>query len=157
MLFRSRAIVEILDSRYHEALEAKDTLPGKVAASVHFLDQLLMDFEARARTSLDRKIDRAKRGMGTIVDATAQLAESIERAILAAKERRLITYDELPAPWRVNPHILRGYRFSEKKLDCVKSAFFSFSNETCNIWTHGLGFIMVLTIEIGRASCRERV
>ena len=45
---RARAIVEILESRYHEALEAKDTLPSKVAASVHILDQLLDDFEARA-------------------------------------------------------------------------------------------------------------
>lgn len=143
---RARAIVEILESRYQEALEAKETLPGKVAASVHFLDELLDDFEARAHASLDRKIDRAKRGMETIVDATDKLAESIERAIIAAKERRLISYDELPVPWRVNPHILQGYRFTENKLDCVKSVFCSFSNETCNIWTHGLGFIMVLSI-----------
>jgi adiponectin receptor len=143
---QARAIVEILESRYHEALEAKDTLPGKVAASVHFLDTLLEDFEARAHASFDRKVDQAKRGMETIVDAKDKLAESIERAILAAKERRLITYEELPIPWRVNPHILRGYRFTETKVDCVKSAFCSFSNETCNIWSHGLGFIMVLSI-----------
>lgn len=143
---RARTIVEILESQYHEALEAKETLPGKVAASVHFLDELLEDFESRARISLDRKIDRAKRGMETVVDATGQLAESIERAIVAARERHLISYEELPIPWRVNPHILHGYRFSETKIDCIKSAFFSFSNETCNIWSHGLGFIMVLSI-----------
>lgn len=147
---RARAIVEILESRYHEALEAKDTLPSKVAASVHILDQLLDDFEARAHASLDREIDRAKRRMETVVDVTThaadKLAESIERAIAAAKDRRLITYDELPVPWRVNPHILRGYRFTETKLDCVKSAFCSFSNETCNIWSHGLGFVMVLSL-----------
>jgi adiponectin receptor len=143
---RARAIVEILESRYHEALEAKDTLPGKVAASVHFLDELLDDFEGRAQASLDRKIDRAKRGMEAVVNVTDKLTESIERAIALAKEQRLITYEELPVPWRVNPHILRGYRFTESKIECVKSAFFSFSNETCNIWTHGLGFIMVLSI-----------
>ncbi|KAI5779494.1 hemolysin-III related-domain-containing protein [Geopyxis carbonaria] len=143
---RARAIVDILESRYHEALEAKETLPSKVAASVHFLDQLLGDFEERAHASIDRKMDRAKRGMDAVVDAKDKLAESIERAIIAARERRLITYEELPVPWRVNPHILRGYRFTETKVECVRSAFCSFSNETCNIWTHGLGFLMVLAI-----------
>jgi adiponectin receptor len=91
-------------------------------------------------------MDRAKRGMDAVVDAKDKLAESIERAIIAARERRLITYEELPVPWRVNPHILQGYRFTETKVECVRSAFCSFSNETCNIWTHGLGFLMVLAI-----------
>lgn len=143
---RAKAIVDILESRYHEALEAKDTLPGKVAASVYFLDELLQDFEGRAHASLDRKIDRARRGMEAVVGAKDMLADSIERAIASAKERRLITYEELPVPWRVNPHILNGYRFTESKVECVKSVFCSFSNETCNIWSHGLGFFMVLAI-----------
>ncbi|CCX34467.1 hemolysin-III related-domain-containing protein [Pyronema domesticum] len=147
---RARAIVEILESRYQEALDAKATLPGKVGASVYFLEQLLEDFEARAAASMDRKIDRAKRGVErgveTVVEAAEQLAHSIERALQAAKERKLITYEELPVPWRVNPHITRGYRFTEDKLECVKSAFCCLSNETCNIWSHGFGFIMVVAL-----------
>lgn len=143
---RARTIVEILESQYQHTLEAKDSLPGKVTASVHILEELLLDFESRAQASLDRKLDRAKRGMQNMKDAKDQLQESIERAIQAARERKLITYEELPVPWRVNPHILKGYRFNEKKTECIHSALFSFSNETCNIWSHGLGFLLVMAI-----------
>ncbi|KAL7276854.1 inc metabolism membrane protein [Rhizina undulata] len=146
---RARVIVEILESSYHEAFEKKDTLPAKVHAGVKFLEELLGDFEARSHASMDRKLDSARRGVGRgveqIIDAKDKLAESIEMAIKLARERRLITYDELPFPWRVNPYILRGYRFTETKIDCVRSAF-AINNETCNIWTHGLGFILILTI-----------
>ncbi|KAI5838909.1 hemolysin-III related-domain-containing protein [Morchella snyderi] len=131
---RARVIVEVLESSYHDVLEAKDTLPAKVHAGVRFLEELLGDFEAQAHAGADR-----------VIDAKDKLAESIERAIKAARERRLITYEELPFPWRVNPYILRGYRFTETKLECVKSAF-TLSNETCNIWTHGLGFMLILAI-----------
>ncbi|TGZ79822.1 HlyIII-domain-containing protein [Ascodesmis nigricans] len=139
---RAHAIIEILEERYQHTLDAS-SLPGKVSASVHLLEELLLDFEARAQASLDRKLDRAKRN---IQEAKSTLQDSIERAIAAAKTKRLITYDELPIPWRVNPHILTGYRFNEKKKDCVHSALFSISNETCNIWSHGLGFLLVMAI-----------
>jgi len=77
--------------------------------------------------------------------ARETLKESIENAITTAKEHRLITYEDLPHPWRVNPHITRGYRFSENKIDCIKSAF-NFSNETVNIWSHAIGLVIVLSI-----------
>lgn len=141
---RARVIVEVLESSYHEVLEAKDSLPAKVNAGVRFLEELLGDFEAQAHAGMDRGVDRAVRG---VIDAGDKLAESIERAIKAARERRLITYEELPFPWRVNPYILHGYRFTETKLECVHSAF-ALNNETCNIWTHGLGFVLVLAIAL---------
>lgn len=140
-------IVEVLESSYHEVLEAKDSLPAKVNAGVRFLEELLGDFEAQAHAGMDRGVDRAVRGVEAVIDAKDKLAESIERAINAARERRLITYEELPFPWRVNPYILRGYRFTETKLECVLSAF-ALNNETCNIWTHGLGFVLVLAIAL---------
>jgi adiponectin receptor len=45
----------------------------------------------------------------------------------------------------VNPHILKGYRFTESKLECVRSIF-GVSNELLNIWTHLLGCLVVLSI-----------
>jgi len=143
---RARVLVDILESRYNEAVAAKETLPGKVQAGLHFLEEMLGDFESRAAASLDRKIGRAKRGMSMVVETKDLLAESVERAINAARERRLITYEELPVPWRTNQFITRGYRFTETKLECVRSAMFEFSNETANIWTHGVGFIIILAI-----------
>lgn len=142
---RARVIVEVLESSYHDVLEAKDSLPAKVNAGVRFLEELLGDFEAQAHAGMDRGVDRAVRGVEAVIDAKDKLAESIERAIKAARERRLITYEELPFPWRVNPYILRGYRFTETKVECVRSAF-ALNNETCNIWTHGLGFVLILAI-----------
>jgi len=142
---RARVIVEVLESSYHEVIEAKETLPAKVHAGVRFLEELLTEFETRSHASMDRKLDQAMRGVEAVIDAKDKLAESIERAIKAARERRLITYEELPFPWRVNPYITRGYRFTETKLECVRSAF-ALNNETCNIWTHGLGFILILAI-----------
>ncbi|PWW76206.1 HlyIII-domain-containing protein [Tuber magnatum] len=142
---RARVIVEVLESSYHEVIEAKETLPAKVHAGVRFLEELLAEFETCSHASMDRKLDQAMRGVEAVIDAKDKLADSIERAIKAARERRLITYEELPFPWRVNPYITRGYRFTETKLECVLSVF-ALNNETCNIWTHGLGFILILAI-----------
>lgn len=144
---RAQYLVEILESSYQDVLEARDTLPGKVAAGLQFLEETLSDFEARGYASMDREIDRARRGMEAVIRAKDQLTESIELAVKAAKERRLITYEELPDPWRVNPYIVKGYRFSERKLDCIRSAF-QISNETCNIWSHALGFVVIVVLGI---------
>ena len=92
----------------------------------------------RAREVVDESIEKARR-------AKESLKESIEDAIGRAREQGLIQYEDLPGPWRVNPHIVRGYRFSESKIDCVRSIF-NFSNEFVNIWSHAIGLIIVLSI-----------
>lgn len=70
------------------------------------------------------------------------LNKSVQAAIIAAKNR-LLTYEELPHPWRDNPYIRRGYRFCEKYTDCVISVA-TIHNETCNIWTHLVGFMVMV-------------
>lgn len=92
----------------------------------------------KARGVVDDGLERARQ-------ATDSLKESIEQAIARAREHGLIAYDDLPQPWRVNPHIIRGYRFSESKTDCVRSVL-RMSNETVNIWSHALGLVIVLAI-----------
>ena len=77
--------------------------------------------------------------------AREALRESIDRAILLAKENRLIHYSDLPHPWRINPHILQGYRFTTSKIECVTSVF-TFSNELVNIWSHLIGLMIVLSL-----------
>ncbi|KAK6510901.1 hypothetical protein TWF506_009990 [Arthrobotrys conoides] len=147
---KARLIVDILEASYNEALIAKgvweNDFHDKAKAGLAFLSELLVEFDQRAQASMDRKILRAKERIEKAVEGASELAESIEKAIIKAREGKLLQYADLPAPWKVNAHILSGYRFSEKKLDCVLSMFTHIHNETCNIWTHFLGFLGVLAL-----------
>ncbi|KAG8533152.1 uncharacterized protein KY384_001935 [Bacidia gigantensis] len=161
---RARIFVDTVEERYKHALATKETLEGKAQAGMRMMEGFLAELEARAlavkqgglsevidggwriaeggvqraREVVDEGIEKARR-------ARESLKESVEHAVQRAREHRLITYDDLPHPWRVNPYILRGYRFSENKLDCVKSVF-NYSNETVNIWSHVIGLIIVLAV-----------
>ncbi|KAK6334075.1 hypothetical protein TWF696_002577 [Orbilia brochopaga] len=147
---KARLIVDILESSYNEALIATGALESdvttKAKAGLAFLSEMMVEFDARAQASMDRKLTRAKLKIEQAVGGASELAESIERAITKAREGQLLSYADLPTPWKVNSYILSGYRFSEKKLDCVLSAFTHIHNETCNIWTHLLGFVFVLML-----------
>jgi adiponectin receptor len=94
----------------------------------------------RAMGVVDEGLERARR-------AALSLEEHIQQAIEQAKQGKLLAYDDLPLPWRNNPHIIKGYRFAETKLECVLSAF-NLSNEFFNIWSHALGLILVLALAL---------
>jgi adiponectin receptor len=153
-------------------MERKETLGEKVLEGIILMDSYLTDFETRAyalkdgsigsyaqefyeeglrkmdegfgiaRNVVDSGLDKARRARETI---ELTIEHSVARALARAKEHGLIHYDDLPEPWRVNPHILKGYRFSEGKWACVRSVV-SIHNELINIWTHLLGFLMVLAL-----------
>ena len=157
-----------MESRYNDALPTRESLEAKAQAGMRLMEGFLSELETRALAVRDSGISEiidggwkiAEEGYGKakgkakeVVDeglekarrARETLKESIDIAITRAKEHRLINYEDLPHPWRVNPHITRGYRFSENKIDCIKSAF-NFSNETVNIWSHAIGLVIVLSI-----------
>ncbi len=90
----------------------------------------------KAKVVVDDGLERARR-------AKEHLRENIEQAVARAREHGLIRYDDLPHPWRVNPHIVQGYRFTESKLDCLRSVL-HISNESVNIWSHAVGLMIVL-------------
>ncbi|KAL2040145.1 hypothetical protein N7G274_007048 [Stereocaulon virgatum] len=161
---RARILVNTIESRYNDALPTRETLEAKAQAGIRLMEGFLSDLETRALAVRDSGLSEiidggwrvAEEGYGkakVVVDeglekarrAKESLKESVDYAIKRAKEQRLITYEDLPHPWRVNPHITRGYRFSETTIDCIKSAF-NFSNETVNIWSHFFGLIIVLSI-----------
>jgi adiponectin receptor len=158
-----------LEKSYNDVLITKETLEAKIAAGIRLMEDMLSDFEHRAytvreqgfggmagelmdegRRTVNEGLERAElavtHGMERARRAKETVKESISVALAAARERGLIHYHELPDPWRVNPHIIKGYRFSENKLDCVRSACCGFSNETVNIWSHFLGLLLVLSI-----------
>lgn len=168
---RLHVMVETLETRYQETLEAAGSLNEKAHLGIDLLEDMLSDFEMRAyklrergfanaataaeafmdegRRVANESLERARgvvdEGLERARRAAFSLEEHIQQAIAMAKERGLLMYEELPAPWRSNPHIKRGYRFSETKLECVMSAF-NISNEFINIWSHALGLILVLAV-----------
>jgi adiponectin receptor len=165
---RARVMVETVESGYQEALAAKETLNEKAQMGIALLEGILADFEARAyklreqgfigtagslmdegRRVVDEGFERAREvvdeGMERARKAAESLEEHIERAIVRAREHGLIRYEDLPVPWQVNPHIVKGYRFKESKIDCVRSMFW-ISNELVNIWSHAIGLMIVLAI-----------
>ena len=160
---RATILVETLETRYNEVIATKETLEQKAQTGMRLLESSLAELETRVhsphsqisaafgegwkrvdsslahtREILDHGYDRARR-------AKDILTESISQALLRAAETRLIAYEDLPLPWRVNPYIMRGYRFTESKIECVTSIFRP-SNESVNIWSHAIGLVIVLSI-----------
>ena len=171
---RLHVMVETLEARYHETLTAAESLHEKARVGIDLLEGMLSEFEARAcklreqglanaanaataagafmgegRRVANESIERARGvvdgGIERAMRAAYSLEEHIQQAIALARERRLLLYDDLPMPWRNNPHIKRGYRFTETKLECVCSMF-NISNESFNIWSHALGLVLVLAV-----------
>ncbi len=161
-------MVETVEGKYQDALVAKETLHDKVYTGIGLLEGILSDFEARAyklrdqgfagaagtlmdegRRVVDEGIERARgvvdEGIERAFKAAETLEETVAQAIARAREHGLIRYEDLPIPWRVNPHIVKGYRFSDSKIDCVRSVF-GISNELVNIWSHAIGLMIVLAI-----------
>ncbi|KAL2845427.1 putative IZH family channel protein [Aspergillus pseudoustus] len=161
---RAKILVETLEDRYNDALATKETLEQKAQAGVRLMESFLTELESRAHAVRDRGVYGALDEGWKAVDSTLvqakevvdegmerarmvkdALRENIDRAILLAQEKRLIGYSDLPAPWRINPHILSGYRFTSSKVECFTSVF-TFSNELVNIWSHLIGLCIVLSI-----------
>ena len=161
---RAKVLVDVVESRYNDVLATRETLESKAQAGLRLMEDFLSDLEARAQSMRDAGFSgvvdqgwrRAEEGLEKakgVVDeglerarwAKDSLKANIEYAVERAQEHGLIRYDELPDPWKVNPHILKGYRFSESKLECIRSAF-SVSNELVNIWSHAIGLLIVLAI-----------
>jgi len=168
---RLQIMVETVDARYHEALAAAESMNEKARMGIELLDSILDDFEDRAvkmrdqsianatdaaesfmdegRRVMDKGLEKARgvvnEGFEQARHAKESLEDTIQNAIARAREKGHLTYNELPVPWRVNPHIHSGYRFRETTLGCVRSMF-DISNETVNIWTHALGLVIVLSL-----------
>ena len=161
---RAKILVETLEGGYNDVLATRESLEAKAQASMRLVEGILADMEAKAHTIRDsglsgvmdkgwRRVDEGIEKAKEVVDeglevarrAKETLTESIESAVKRAQEHGLIRYEDLPHPWRVNPHIIKGYRFTESKIDCVCSAF-NISNELVNIWSHAIGLLIVLSI-----------
>ncbi|KAK0631370.1 hemolysin-III related-domain-containing protein, partial [Immersiella caudata] len=59
----------------------------------------------------------------------------------------LIPYHALPLPWRINPFIHTGYRFTPSLLSALLSPLL-LSNEFTNIWTHLLPILLIYNYHV---------
>jgi adiponectin receptor len=160
---RAMLLIEIVETSYpayKEMLPTFDSLEAKAFACVNLLEGFLGDLEHRAYAMKDAGVyafdESWKIAEGSLKSARELVDDSIEKAKESlkqsisyakqqARERGLIRYEDLPTPWRGNPHILKGYRFSETTLDCLASVF-KWTNEFVNIWSHAIGFVLVLAL-----------
>jgi adiponectin receptor len=164
---RTQVLLETLEERYKGALATRETFEQKVQSGIQLMEGILADFETRGyamreygshaahgileegRRRMDVSLERAKGVMDESLEkarrAKQTMRDTIDQALVQARERGLITYEDLPEPWKINQYIIRGYRFHDGKLDCVRSALMP-SNELVNIWSHALGIVVILTV-----------
>ncbi|XP_018421076.1 PREDICTED: progestin and adipoQ receptor family member 3 [Nanorana parkeri] len=67
--------------------------------------------------------------------------------VLVPRGIRLYTYEQIPVFLKDNPYITDGYRAYLPSRLCLKSLFI-LSNETVNIWSHLLGFLLFFSLGI---------
>ncbi|XP_056141462.1 progestin and adipoQ receptor family member 3-like isoform X2 [Lampris incognitus] len=71
--------------------------------------------------------------------------------VLIPQRIRLYTYEQIPLFLRDNPYITDGYRAHLSSKLCLKSIFI-LSNETVNIWSHLLGFLLFFSLGVNDLS-----
>lgn len=57
------------------------------------------------------------------------------------KYGKLYAFEEVPTHLQTNSFIRHGYRYNLSWSQCLRSFFF-FHNETMNVWTHFIGFVL---------------
>ncbi|MEE6460208.1 hypothetical protein FKM82_000890 [Ascaphus truei] len=67
--------------------------------------------------------------------------------VLLPRGIRLYTYEQIPIFLKDNPYITDGYRAYLPSRLCLKSLFI-LSNETVNIWSHLLGFLIFFSLGV---------
>ena len=157
---RAGILVDTLETKYNDVMPTRETFEQKAQASMRLMEAYLNELESRVHSSrktlvestwrrVDESLSATREMIGDSYDkalhAKIHLQESIAHALEQARKTRLILYEDLPIPWQGNPHILKGYRFNETTVDCIRSAFTP-SNETVNIWSHAIGFLLVLSL-----------
>jgi adiponectin receptor len=124
------------------------SFPSKLVSGMKVLEDHLVVLETYAydRITNIHPIDYVDSSFQAGADLAKQRLDQLASAIKHGA-KRLLTIEEIPSDWHNNPHILRGYRFYENKMQCIYSIA-RIHNETGNIWTHIVGFFFVLAIGI---------
>lgn len=81
-------------------------------------------------------------------DLASQVAETAKDLVKTCRRLHNIGFDALPDWGKDNEYVKQGYRPSTKSFqDCFKSVF-RWHNETGNIWTHLIGFAVLVALAV---------
>ncbi|KAF7728822.1 hypothetical protein EC973_005448 [Apophysomyces ossiformis] len=140
-----------LSEKYREleTLMTDDYFEKTLEDTIDAMISTIEEVDGRISDALEHAYQMRNRVNETIHDIADMATEQMEhlRQAIAYGAKRLLHYDELPAPWRNNRHIHTGYRFLSTPTDCFHSLLY-IHNETGNIYTHLIGFFVFLGIGI---------
>ncbi|KAI8145534.1 hemolysin-III related-domain-containing protein [Fennellomyces sp. T-0311] len=130
----------LVDDSYFE-----NTLDDTIDAMMSKIEEV----DSRISDAIDRAVDLGTNMHETIHKVAARASEQMDHLKMAMTKGalQLLHYEELPVPWRNNQHILTGYRFLSTPAQCWHSLLY-LHNETGNIYTHLIGFVVFLCIGI---------
>lgn len=119
---------------------SKEMLSVKIITTIQYFDEKLLQVDNLIQ-------DRTIQGTADYKAPTFKHLGfyNFNRALKAA-ENKYLHYYQLPLRWRENRYIVYGYRYSMKHLNMLKSVFKLNHNESMNIWTHLIGFLLFLYI-----------
>jgi adiponectin receptor len=157
---RALILVDTLETRYNDIMPSREGFEQKAQEGMRLMESYLAELESRMHERKNQLLETGWKKVDDSLNATREmfedgldkalrakdlLAESVSHALTRAAETRLIHYEDLPVPWRNNPHILKGYRFHKTPVECLGSIFHA-HNEMVNIWSHGIGLVVVLAV-----------
>ncbi|CAO3591255.1 unnamed protein product [Absidia cylindrospora] len=133
--------LEQLQGDYFDYTFLDDTMDS-LMSSIEHMDTCIGD-------TIDKASEMRHRVHEKFNDFAGMAHEHMDhlKAAIAYGAKRLLNYEELPVPWRNNMYIHTGYRFLSTPGDCFHSWLY-LHNESGNIFTHLIGFMVFLGIGI---------
>ncbi|KAH7888863.1 hemolysin-III related-domain-containing protein [Phlebopus sp. FC_14] len=124
-------------------LRSMDVLPTDIPSSFSGSKRLSGIYESFMSSELVTELtDDVHEAEDMIEQAARDIARAVKQSFQGSK---LIQYVDLPPQWRNNPFVTRGYRFIPlEKWPLIVMSLFAIHNETLNIHTHLIPFILWL-------------
>lgn len=138
-IFNSSSTPEVEDET---SMNSREMLSVKIITTIQYFDEKLLQVDNLIQ-------DRTMQGTADYKAPTFKHLRfyNFNKALKNA-ENSYLHYYELPLSWRENRYIIYGYRFSMSHFSMFKSIFKFDHNESMNIWTHLVGFLVLCYLSL---------